>query len=172
MMNWDMILTSLAVILVITVIVVLIRKKTPTDGGYDERQMTLRAEGYRRGFFGTLIAAGLAILLLEFGVIPAASASLAVFTALMIGLVVFAVFCIMKDVFFRIGEVSKRRIVLYAVIVLLDGGAAVSRIADGSLLENGVPTFASCNSIVMALSFIVILAAILIRRAAGEEDDE
>ena len=37
MMNWDMILTSLAVILVITVIVVLIRKKTPTDGGYDER---------------------------------------------------------------------------------------------------------------------------------------
>ena len=148
-----------------------LRKSRGGEKRYDERQLTLRAEGYKRGFFVTLLAEALGILLLEVEVIPPACASLAVFVALMAGVVTFAVFCIVKDVFLSMGDRSRNYLLLWGLIVVLDGALAVSRIADGTILENGLPTFGSCNQLVMALSFLVVFAAQLVRRAGGERDE-
>lgn len=138
---------------------------------YDERQLALRAEGYRRGFFVTLAAGAAALVLLEAGLIPAACATLALYIALLAGITTFAVFCIVKDVFFHIGEKGTYYMAVCAVIVLADGAAAVSEIVNGTILENGVPTFTSCSSLILALLFLVILVALLVRRSRGERDE-
>ena len=164
-------LAGLVFVAVIAVVVWLLRKE-PDRGTFDERQLTLRAAGYRRSFFVTLAASFLVLFLTELEAIPAASVTLAMFAALMIGLVTFAVYCITKDVFFHVGEKGSYFRILCAVIVALDGVPAATRIADGSLLENGVPTFEGCNGLVMALAFLVILIALLVRKPSREEDDE
>ena len=151
--------------------VILLRKERGGSKHYDERQLVLRANGTKIGFYVTLIAEMLVLMLAEFGAIPLLSVTLAVFVALMIGVVTFAVYCIGKDVFFSLGDKGRGYCILCAVIVLLDGSLAVSRIVDGTILENGVPTFSSCNSLVMALAFLVILIALLIRKFAGERDE-
>ena len=149
----------------------LLRKERGGGKHYDERQLVLRANGTRIGFFVTMIAEMLVLMLTEFEVIPLTSVTLAVFVALMVGAVTFAVYCIVKDVFFSIGDKGRSYRILCAVIVLLDGAAAVSRFADGTILKDGVPTFESCNTLVLALSFLVILVALLVRKNSGEEDE-
>ena len=147
------------------------KKKGDRDARYDERQLALRAAGYRRSFFVTLIAEAVALFLVEMEVIPLAAATLAVFVALLIGIVTFAVYCIVKDVFFRIGEKRTYYILLCAVIVVMDGITAATRIVSGTFLQNGVPTFESSSALVLALAFLVILIALLVRRDRGEDDE-
>lgn len=163
--------TGLFAVLVIAAVVWLIWRKEAPACTYDERQLVLRGNGTRISFFVTLIAEALVLMFTELGVVPLESATLAVFAALMVGVVTFAVYCIRKDVFFRIGQNETRYMALCGVIVVLDGIVAGTRIADGSLLENGVPTFDGCNALVMALSFLVILVALFLRKRAGEEDE-
>ena len=159
------------VIAVIIAAVVVLRKQRGGDKRYDERQLTLRAAGYRLAFFVTLLASVVVLFLAEVQIIPAASVTLAIFVAVMAGIVTFAVFCIGNGVFFSLGDKGNYYRVLFAVIFVIDAVVAGTRIADGSILENGVPTYMSCNSLVMALSFLVILAALLVRRDRGEEDE-
>lgn len=151
--------------------VFLLRRERGGSKNYDERQLVLRANGTKIGFFVILIAEALVLMLTELEVIPMASVTLAVFVALMVGVVTFAVYCIAKDVFFSVGDKGKSYTILCAVIVLLNGAVAATRFADGTFLENGVPTFSGCNSLIMALSFLVIFVALLVRRGR-EEDDE
>lgn len=168
---------TVGMILLLFVIVLIIvmgfglKRRRDESGQFDERQLALRAEGYRKGFFTAVAVGAVALFLVEAELIPPACATLALYIALLAGIVTFAVFCIVKDVFFRIGEKGTYYMILCAVIVLADGVSAASRIADGSFLENGVPTFASCNSLVMALAFLVVLIALLVRKYAGERDE-
>ena len=161
----------IVVIAVIIAAIAILRKQRGGDKRYDERQMTLRAEGYRLAFFVTLIAGVVVLLLAELEILPAASFTLALFIALMVGIVTFAVFCIVHEVFFSLGDKGNYYRVLFGVIVLIDGFVAGTRIADGTILENGVPTFASSSSLVMTLAFLVIFVALLVRRDR-EVDDE
>jgi hypothetical protein len=167
---WEAVI-AIAVIAVIIAAVVLLRKERGGDKRYDERQMTLRAAGYRLAFFVTLVAGFAVLFLAEMEILPAASFTMALFIAIMAGVVTFAVFCIVNDVFFSIGEKGNYYRVLFGVIVLINGFVAGTRIADGTFLENGVPTFSGCSSLIMALSFLVIFVALLVRRGR-EEDDE
>ena len=170
MSNWDLFAPLMVIILLVFAVIVALKAKRKTQT-YDERQLSLRAEGYKRGFTVTVLAGVAALYLVDFGVIPVACATLAMWIALLAGILTFAVFCIMKDVFFAIGEKGTYYIVLVAVIVLADGAAAVSRIVNGSILENGLPTFQSCNALTLAICFLVILVALIVRRSRGEDDE-
>ena len=161
----------LLVVVILVAAVILGGRTVRKTKEYDERQMILRAQGYRIGFSVTVLAGMAVLFLVEFGVVPIACATLAMYIALIAGVVTFAVFCIRKDVFFAMNQKGTYYIALTAFIVVADGAAAVSRIVNGSILENGVPTFTSCNSLILALVFLVILVALLIRKSVGERDE-
>ena len=161
----------LFVVVVCVALFVVLRKGRGEHREYDERQLALRAEGYRRGFFVTIFLEMLVLFLLEMKIIPAPCATLAIYAALLAGIVTFAVFCIVKDVFFHVGEKGNYYLVVCGIIVLMDGAAAVSRIVDGSVLENGLPTFDGCNALLLTLVFLTILIALLVRKFAGERDE-
>ncbi len=157
---------GLVIVLAVAAVVFIIFRKSSAHRDYDERQLMLRAQGYRLGFFVTLLASAAVLLLTEVAVIPAASFTLALFTALMAGIVSFAVFCIWNDVFFPLNERGTYYYVLYAAIAVLYGVMFAAKAAKGAALENGVPTFGGFSSLVMAVSFLVILGALLFRKGA------
>lgn len=173
--NGFMKITGMILLLVVVAAIIALffglRRSRAEHRQFDERQLALRAEGYRKGFFTTLAAGAAALFLVEAEIVPLACATLMMYLALIAGIVTFAVFCIVKDVFFHIGEKGTYYMVVCGVIVLADGAAAVSEIVNGTILENGVPTFMSCSSLVLALVFLVILIALLVRKFAGERDE-
>ena len=164
-------IVPLIVVIVMIVAIALGTRTVRRTRKYDERQGLLRAKGYKLGYTVTILLEVAALFLVEFGVIPLPCATLAIWTGLLAGIITFAVYCIMKDVFFAMNEKGTYYIALCAVIILADGAAAVSRIVDGSILENGLPTFASCNSLMLAICFLAVLAALLVRRFAGEREE-
>lgn len=168
-----MFMDSLLVLLVLVVlagVILMVSRSSKRERHFDERQLMLRARGYRLGYTVTVVLMLLLTFLLDYDALTFVSPALGVYAVLMIGLVTFAVFCIMNDVFFSVGEKGGYYIVICAAIVVLDGLIVIARLADGSLLESGVLTFSVGSSAVMALGFLVILAALVIRKLRAERE--
>ena len=166
-------LVPILLVAVLCAVIALVSSGARRTKHYDEMQLKIRADGYRLGYTVTLIALFAAIFLGEFGVLDGVmTQAFADYAALMLGIAVFAVYCIWHEAFFSVSDKSGAYIVLCVLIVLLDGFSAVSRIMDGSVRENGVVTFESGNSTLMTLLFLAILIALLVKRAQLKREDE
>ncbi len=140
---------------------------------YDEMQLKIRADGYRLGYFVTIALLLVLLPVLDSDLIQFISPSFAVYVVMMVGIVSSVVYCIFKGAFFQIGQNGTYYIVFCAFIGLLNTGMGILRIADGSLYENGVITFASGASFICGLSFVVVLAALVIKKISmGSEVSE
>ncbi len=171
-MNWEYII-ALLIFTVLLALTLIIRKKTNRNKHYDERQLLLRANGYRIGFFVTSFALLVLILLTEAGVSLKVSTGLAMFIVLMMGIVTFAVYCIMRDVYFSVGESSKRYILFWTIIVVINAIPVTQRLIDGTFLENGILSFSGGGAnFVCELSFLIVLVAIIVRKLQPEKEDE
>ena len=150
-----------------------VTRSASRDRQYDERQLMLRARGYRLAYTVTLALLVALLFVLEHGGPGVISPGLAVYIVILTGFDVFAVFCILRDVFFSVGEKGGRYIALFTGVMLLDGALAVSRVTDGTITENGVFTFRSGGSAALTVCFFVVLVALVLRtlRARGEADE-
>ena len=171
-MSIDIILILLLTVVIAAGICVVTRSAS-RDRQYDERQLMLRARGYRLAYTVTLTLLVALLFVLEHGGFGVISPGLAVYIVILTGIDVFAVFCILRDVFFSVGEKGGRYIALFTGVMLLDGALAVSRVTDGTITENGVFTFRSGGSAALAVCFLVVLVALVLRtlRARGEADE-
>ena len=158
---------------VMIAMIAVIKKGRIRTRHYDEMQLKIRADAYQLGYLVTLLSTLAVIFLADFGALEhVADTVFAVFAALILGLTVFAVYCIMHEAFFSVGDRSGTYIGLVVVIVVLDGFVSVSRFIDGSILENGIVTFQSGSSTVMTLMFLAVLTALLVKRAQQKREAE
>ncbi len=162
---------GIGIVALLVLLIWLIKRKSAQSQHYDEMQLKIRADGYRLGFFVTLFLIVAAILAVECGLDQYIASSLVMFTALMAGIVSFAVYCVMKEAFFSIGDKGGFYIVICLIIVLLDGGLSVSRIVDGSFWEGGAVSFPHGAGLVCALAFLVLLVALLIKKLQLRKED-
>ncbi|MBE5807238.1 MAG: hypothetical protein E7317_02735 [Clostridiales bacterium] len=138
---------------------------------YDEMQQKIRADGYRLGYLTLL---GLAILIAftgEWGPMRFVSPSFALLTAVMLSITLFVMHCIRHDAFFALDQNRRGYTALLAVIVALNGAAAVRLIAGGRLTEGGVVTIESGANLLMAVMFLSILIALALRRRGDDAED-
>ena len=166
---WISVLIFFALIALIAVI----KKGRVRTRHYDEMQLKIRADAYQLGYFVTLLSTLAVIFLADFGALEhVADTVFAVFAAMILGLTVFAVYCIMHEAFFSVGDRSGAYIGLVVLIVVLNGFVSVSRIIDGSILENGIVTFQSGSSTLMTLMFLAVLAALFVKKAQRKSEGE
>ncbi len=158
---------------VMIAMIAVIKKGRIRTRHYDEIQLKIRADAYQLGYLVTLLSTLAVIFLADFGALEhVADTVFAVFAALILGLTVFAVYCIMHEAFFSVGDRNGTYIGLVVVTVVLDGFVSVSRFIDGSILENGIVTFQSGSSTVMTLMFLAVLTALLVKRAQQKREAE
>ncbi len=167
----DIIIPVLAVIAIIAA-VLLADRRARKEAHYDEMQLKIRGEGYRLGFIVTLAALCILLFMTEMseGFGRLVTPSFGMFAVMMTGIVVFIVYCIFREAFFRIGQNGRYYITLCLVVVAINGASAVSRITDGSFPGSGGITFQGGANLVCALSFLIILAAILIKSITGRKE--
>lgn len=168
------ILPVAAVAIIIAVMILIGKKNSGKNRHFDEMQLKIRAEGYRIGFFVTLIGLFIMTLLTEltdiFGKMIAPSVSM--WIAGFAGLTVFVVYCIFKDAFYSIGQNRKSYMILCVCIILANGIGAVGQLKERELSGDGLFTFSSCSNLICAACFLIILVSLFIKEAVSRKEVE
>ena len=167
--------TALAIGIMVGVMIAawfLSRNSRKKECEYDEMQLKIRAKGYQIGFYTALALMLILILLSELNLLTVATPGFAVYTALLISVTVFAVYCILHDAFLAIRGNPSRYFSLFGVITLLEGIAAVRYLAKGEMLEDGKLTFGGGAPAVMFICFLAILITLVVKTVRNRKEAE
>ena len=100
-------------------------------------------------------------------------------TAVFLGLITYAVYCIWHESYFAINEKTTRVIIFFAFIALINLVIGIINIINGQIIVDGRITFRILN-LFCTVFFVVIFATMLLKRISNshkssneeEEDDE
>ena len=166
----------LSFMLIFCIIFRVIRKKAGALH-YDEMQLQIRGNAYKLGFSVIIVLLAVTGLLYDtdgLNISNYMTTDMLLFLILYAGVIVFAVYSILKDSFFRVLENGNRYLLLCACIIMSNTASLVQRIQTGRFLENGVLDFSNGGANVLCLiGFLIIFGAIMIRKVSGNgEEDE
>ncbi len=157
------------------VIILIIRKVNGgvTKGKYDERQELIRGRGYKYACF-TLLALLLIYMAGDatgfIAKLPLTSTAL-IFTIIMCGTLVYAVYCIVNDAYLSMGTNLRNYTILILMVILLNGASAIMNFKIGAF-EDGKLSTGPCMQVVCVIAFAIVLAALFIRKAQTDKEDE
>ena len=164
---------ALGLMVGLMVAVWVLTRKARRSKHYDEMQQKIRADGYRLGFFTTLLMMVVLIFLTELGISRYISPAFGLLTVMMVGVTVFALYCIRHEAFLSVGDKGKSYVMVFALVTVCNGAVALMRLLEGELLENGVVTLSSGAQLLMFAAFLPLLIALLIRqKQSGKEAEE
>jgi len=150
----------------------LTRKGRKKECEYDEMQLKIRAKGYQIGFYTTVILIILLVFAFESNLLTFMTPGFAAFAILIISVTVFAIYCILHDAFLSISGNAKSYLVIFSLVVLIDGFATVRYAIKGELLENGKLTFGGGAPALMFVCFLAILITLIIKTIRGGKEAE
>lgn len=156
----SILLITLFVITFVVISVFFSRQRKDKDGNkkYDEMQLAIRAEGYKRGYITILILISILFIVNQLNIKTPFSTDFYLFTSAMISVVIYSIYAIEKDAFFAIGEKSIYYIFFVFIIVVFNAIAAISHIIDGTLISDGIIMCSNGGSnLICAISFFAIL---------------
>ncbi len=104
---------------------------------YDERQLKIRGDAFKYGFFATLITNGI-IMALAASNLDAFLGMNAYFIPIFIGVVTQMTYSVFKDSYFGINNNSKGYLAFMAFIGLLNFAIAIFSTIEGELITDGV----------------------------------
>lgn len=169
--NWGLYLGIVTAFIIFFIIAVLLRKVTggaQTGAGgekYDERQHLARGKAYRAAYaalMAYLIAYGTLDMLLER---PWCTTMVGCAIGICVSVLVFVVMCIFSDAYLSMKEKPAYVIGIFTCLGGVNGGLAAMSLFFGHdpMVEDGMLTYRCLNLIVFVM-FIIILAAMLIKR--------
>ena len=159
---------------IVFIIAAVLRRKAGacTSRQYDERQLALRGNAFRAGFFALLISLCV-VAILDVMEVRWYEAPLDKFFCIFLSITVFACTAILKDAYFGLGERKKTMLSLFALVALLQFFITFTSYQEGALIADGILTL-KCISPACGTVFLVILLTVLIqhlRTARKTEDD-
>ncbi len=157
-------------LLVVAICVAASKKGDEVKNQFDERQELVRGKGFKYGFF-TMMIANAALLVLNILEIPLFSnMEVAMTASIVIGVSVFASYCIWNDGYFALNENRKSLLIMFGLIGTLNLVIGIGNIFAGVIMENGAFTFRSTN-LFCALMFIVVFIVMLAKHIKDGKEE-
>ena len=151
--------------LIIFALVWKFNKKT-MKGKFDERQELVRGRGYKYACF-TMLAMLTLDLLLEsfeaFDTLPV-SRTLAIFIIILVGVMVYALYCIKNDSYFGVGTDARTYRAVMWVVIVCNAVSAFTGLKEGAMEADGKLSFGPCASLMFCLAFVIILISLRIKQ--------
>ena len=149
-------------------------KKT-MKGKFDERQELVRGRGYKYAFFTILVLITLDLLAEGFdayATLPV-TRELALFFILLVGVMVYALYCIRNDSYFGVGTDYRTYRAVMWIVVVCNAFSAFSGLRSGAIVD-GKLAFGPCSALLFVVAFAIILISLSVkqRKAAIEEAEE
>lgn len=146
-------------------------KKT-MKGTFDERQELVRGRGYKYACFTLLGLLTLDLLLESTDIFESITVSrpLAIFFMILVGVMVYALYCIKNDSYFGVGTDARTYRAVMWVVVVCNAVSGFSGLKDGAM-ENGKLAFGPCASVLFCLAFsIILITSIVKQRSLAKEE--
>ncbi len=137
---------------------------------FDERQELVRGRGFKYGFFTMMISSGILIALNALEVTLFDNSEAAMLLSIILGVSVFAGYCIWNDGYFALNENRGKLLVILGFCGLLNTAVSVGNIIHGNILENGALTFSSGN-LFIAIMFVAIFIVMLLKHIKDGKED-
>lgn len=138
---------------------------------FDERQQIVRGRGFKYGFFAWLIFDAVCIVT-DIGLEERfMDLSLTLLSGMLIGLAVYASYCIWNDGYISLNQSPKRIMIILAAGGILNLVCAAYRFQQG-MLENGKLTFLNGSNLFVAVTALFLLAVFIAKRCADRRDTE
>jgi len=150
--------------------------KKAMKGKFDERQELVRGRGYKYACFTILVLLTVDLLLESLGsfeTIPVPR-TLAIFLIIMIGVMVYALYCIKNDSYFGVGTDSRTYRAVVWVVIVCNAISGFNGLRDGAMTADGKLSFGPAASLIFCAAFAVILISLTIKQSnlAKEEAAE
>ncbi len=172
--------TSIVVLvaLILLCVAIYVASRRQAKDEFDERQLRVRADAYRIGFlsmFGSVIA--MMVLFSWKPWVERVDTLVTLIGTVMIAFLVFAVYCITHDAFFRRKEKPQSYLGICIAAMLCNLGVVIRYLKeDGTLFVDGKATMTPFGNAMMAGVFfvvsIVLVIKIIVNRKEEEDDEE
>lgn len=157
-------------LLVVAIMLAVTKKGEETKSQFDERQELVRGRGFKYGFFTMMIVDAVLLFMDVLEVALFSNLEVAMTLSIIIGVAVFASYCIWNDGYFALNENRKSLLIVFGLVGVLNVVIAIVNLAAGLMLENGALTFRSCN-LFCALLFLVIFVVLLMKQMKDRKDE-
>lgn len=152
--------------LLLVLIIVLMNRKKGLDK-YDERQIAGRGKAFRAGFFTLLIGMGILSLDGYIYELPG-SPFLWKFGTMMAGLMAFVLTAIHHDAYLSLTDTPKR---IYTTGLLFAAAMGLNAVSN-FMSDSEYRKMLASVSLTLAVSWLIILAAVWIHNRRGSKEDE
>jgi hypothetical protein len=152
----------------------IIIKLSKTEAHYDERQLKIRGDAYKFSLFTVmilLVLVGFSYGMDEINISHYIDTEMILFSIAYIGVIVFAVYSIIKDAFFDIQDKGNNYILLIACVLLANIAALISNIQGGYFLKNGILSFENGGAALLNLfCFGLVLIVIAVKKMCYKKE--
>lgn len=164
----------LLIFVIVFAAVMLLTTYSKRNCEYDERQLAIRAEGYKRGFFIMLVMTGMLCIINEARISVPFDNNFFLFAAMMLSVDVYAIHAIENGAFFSVNEKGLAYIVMVAIIIIANAISAAGHIIDGTIKSDGKLMFdnGGCN-LILLVGFLLMLTVFIhkyIKERKGYEE--
>ncbi len=157
-------------LLVVAILLAITKKGDETKNQFDERQELVRGRGFKYGFF-TIMIVNAVMLFMNVLEIPLFSQlEVAMTASIVVGVSVFASYCIWNDGYFALNENRKSLMIMFGIIGGMNIIISIANLTAGVIIQNGALTFRSTN-IFCAILFIVIFVVLLIKHIKDGKEE-
>lgn len=163
---------GVAVGLILVIIIRTVTKKGDEVGcKYDERQELIRGRGFKYAFFTMLICNLVIFILRSADMLEWAGAEILVMMTTLLGVMVYACYCIWNDAYFALNEKRIHMIIILGIAGIFNLFLGLGAILDGRAWQNGQLTIHSLN-IYCGIMMLIIGAVMLLKKICKDGKDE
>lgn len=157
------------------ILLALIFKVTKKDGSmkckYDERQQIIRGKGFKYAFFTLVFYNFLAAVISGAMEKQYIKSEVLMIAGILIGVLVYASYCIWNEGYFSINENPKRVMIAFAIIAVINIGLGISNILHHRVFENGVLTI-HCLNLLCAMMMVMIFLVLAVKYICKQREEE
>ena len=147
-------------------------KKTGMKGNFDERQELVRGRGYKYAFFVVIILLTIELLaegFNAFDILPL-TRMLTLFFILLVGVMVYAIYCIRNDSYFGVGTDARTYKAVMWIVIVCNAVSGFAGLREGALVD-GKLVFGPCASLLFCIAFIIIMISLSAKSRSSAEED-
>lgn len=157
-------------LLVVAICVAASKNGDEVKNQFDERQELVRGKGFKYGFFMMMITNAVLLFLHVLEVPLFRNMEVAMTASIVMGVSVFASYCIWNDGYFALNENRKSLLIMFGFIGVLNLVIGIGNIIAGVVIENGAFTFRSTN-LFCSLMFIVVFIMLLLKQIKDGKEE-
>ena len=157
--------------LLIVVLLAMTQKGEGLKQNYDERQELLRGKGFKYAFY-TMLILNFALFTFETAeVYLPMSAGIAMFFSELIGVGVYAVYCIWKDAYFALNQKANTLTAVFFVMGTMNLMMGIDAFVKGVAIQNNQLTFRSMN-LFCGILMLVLCGTLLLKKFCQDREEE